>query len=90
MGTCVRALLSGPTHGPYLAPYGRLMPHTPGIEIRRAWRQKGETGRIHYIVTTPDGTERRLYAADDSGLGKLLDSALTAQGYTGPRSAEEH
>ena len=66
------------------------MPHTPEIEIRRAWRQKGEAGRIHYIITTHEGTERRLYAAEDSGLGKVLDAALLAQGYTAPRSAEEH
>lgn len=66
------------------------MPHTPGIEIRRAWRQKGETGRIHYIITTHEGAERRLYVSEDSGLGKVLNVALLTQGYTAPKSAEEH
>ncbi len=66
------------------------MPHTPGIEIRRAWRQKGEKSRIHYIITTHEGTERRLYVAEDSPLGKVLNAALLAQDYTGPKSAEEH
>lgn len=66
------------------------MPHTPGIEIRRAWRQKGETGRIHYIITTHEGTERRVSVAEDSTLGKVLTAALLAQGYTGPKSAQEH
>ncbi|HSH58499.1 MAG TPA: hypothetical protein VK988_02440 [Acidimicrobiales bacterium] len=66
------------------------MPHISGIEVRRAWRQKGETGRIHYIITTHEGVERRLYEAEDSALGRVLDAALLAQGYTAPKSAEEH
>ena len=66
------------------------MPHTPGIEIRRAWRQKDETGRIHYIITTHEGVERRLWEPDDSAFGRLLDEALQSQGYTGPKSAQEH
>lgn len=28
------------------------MPHPYGVQILRAWRQKGESGRIHYIVTS--------------------------------------
>src|ERR671919_43858 len=82
-------------HGP-LGPvrrgsaYARRMPHTPGIEIRRAWRQKDETGRIHYIITTHEGVERRLWEPDDSAFGRLLDEALQSQGYTGPKSAQEH
>jgi hypothetical protein len=66
------------------------MPHTPEIQIKRAWRQKGQPGRIHYIVTTHEGTERRLHERDDSALGRILDAALLAQGYMGPKSAEEH
>lgn len=66
------------------------MPRTPELHILRAWRQTGEKSRIHFIVTTHDGQERRLYADASSGLGKLLNDALLAQGYTGPKSAAEH
>ena len=66
------------------------VPHLHGVQILRAWRQKGESARIHYIIVTADGSERRLYADDSTGLGKVLDSALLAQGYTGPRTADEH
>jgi CheY-like chemotaxis protein len=66
------------------------MPHLDGVQILRAWRQKGESGRIHYIVVTADGKERRLYVEDGTGLGKVLDAALLAQEYTGPKSADEH
>lgn len=66
------------------------MPHTPEIQIKRGWRQKGQPGRIHYIITTHKGTPRRLQVADDSPLGRILNAALLAQGYTGPKSAEEH
>ena len=65
------------------------MPHTPDIHILRAWRQKGESGRIHYIITTHDGAQRRLYVADDTALGRVLNEALLAQGYEGPASASE-
>lgn len=66
------------------------MPHTPELRILRAWRQTGEVGRIHYIVRTHDDGERRLYADESSGLGKVLNDALLAQGYNGPKSASEH
>ena len=66
------------------------MPHLHDVKILRAWRQKGESGRIHYIIVTSDGKERRLYVDDGTGLGKVLDAALLAQGYTGPKSADEH
>lgn len=65
------------------------MPRIPNITITKAWRHRNESGRIHYMVTTHDGGERHLYCADDSGLGRLLDAALHAQGYEGPASAAE-
>ncbi|HET7486532.1 MAG TPA: hypothetical protein VFJ85_01290 [Acidimicrobiales bacterium] len=65
------------------------MPHVAGIEVRRAWRHRNEVGRIHYIVTSHEGVERHLYERDDSALGRLLDAALLAQGYTGPKSAQD-
>lgn len=66
------------------------MPHLDEIRILRAWRHKGETGRIHYMIRTHEAAERHLYVDEDSGLGKVLDAALRAQGYTEPKSAEEH
>ena len=66
------------------------MPHLHGVQILRAWRQKGEAGRIHYIIQTENGNERRLHVDESAGLGKVLDAALLAQGYTGPKSAAEH
>jgi hypothetical protein len=66
------------------------MPHTPDLQILRAWRHTGEVGRIHYVVRTHDNAERHLYVDETSGLGKVLDAALLAQGYTGPKSAQEH
>lgn len=66
------------------------MPHLHGVQILRAWRQKDESGRIHYIIVTAGGNERRLYVDDSTGLGKVLDAALLAQGYSGPKSADEH
>jgi len=64
------------------------MPKTEGIEVLRAWRQKNETGRIHYIITTHAGDERRLWTSDATPLGEVLDACLKAQGYTGPKSGE--
>jgi hypothetical protein len=63
------------------------MPHLQ-TKIVRAYRQTGETGRIHYIVERSDGTERRLYADRDTNpaLYRLLDEELQAQGYTGPKA----
>jgi hypothetical protein len=60
------------------------MPHLAGIEVRRAWRHRNEAGRIHYIVTSHEGVDRHLYVAEDT----LLDAALLAQGYTGPKSGQ--
>jgi hypothetical protein len=48
---------------------------------------KSQPDRIHYIVTTQDAKERRLHTPNDSALGRVLDAALVAQGYTGPASA---
>jgi hypothetical protein len=55
--------------------------------IRRAWRHRGEEGRIHFIVSTPTAGERRLWISDASELGQVLAAELEALGYTGP--AEE-
>lgn len=66
------------------------MPHTPGIEILRAWRHTGEEGRIHYMIRTHDGVDRHLYVDDGTGLGRVLNEALLAQGYSGPPAADEH
>lgn len=59
----------------------------PVIEV--AWRQKGETGRIHYRALRAGGTQRRLIAKEGEGLSELLDQHLLAIGYTGPASAAE-
>jgi hypothetical protein len=63
------------------------MPHTPDLHIVRAYRTKNEPERIHYILTTYDGRERHLHAPNTSALGRVLDAALKAQGYTMPASA---
>jgi hypothetical protein len=62
------------------------VPHVD-IKIARAYRQSGETGRIHFIVVRPDGSERRLYAdrASNRGLYDLLNDELLSQGYTGTK-----
>ena len=65
------------------------MPKLPQPIIEVAWRQKGETGRIHYRALRPDGTQRRLLAKEGEGLYQLLDQHLAAIGYTGPASAAE-
>ncbi len=63
------------------------MPHVR-IEIARAYRQAGETGRIHYIAVRSDGSERHLYADrnSSSGLYNLLNDELLLQKYRGPKS----
>jgi hypothetical protein len=69
------------------------MPHV-NIKILRAYRQTGETGRIHYIVGRSDGSERRLFAdrTTNPGLYDLLNQELLAQNYAGtkadPKAAE--
>ena len=71
--------------------YAPEMPRLNGtVQITKAWRHKGESGKIHYIVTTHEGADRHLAASEESGLYQLLDSALLAQGYEGPKSAKEH
>lgn len=67
------------------------MPRLNGtVQITKAWRHTGETGKIHFIMTTHDGGERHLCERDGRALYRLLDEALLAQGYTGPKAAEEH
>lgn len=63
------------------------MPHV-NVKIARAYRQTGETGRIHYIVVRADGSERRLYVDRDTGRGlyDFLDEQLVDQGYTGTKA----
>ena len=58
------------------------------ITIARAYRQAGETGRIHYILVRSDGSERRLYADRkmDPGLYRFLNEELLVQGYCGPKA----
>lgn len=65
------------------------MPKLPQPVIEVAWRQKGETGRIHYRALRADGSQRRLIAREGEGLYELLDQHLLAIGYTGPASAAE-
>jgi hypothetical protein len=65
------------------------MPHTPELHIVRAWRYRTEPGRIHFMLTTHEGQKRHLYVPNESPIGQVLDAALQAQGYTGPRSGEE-
>lgn len=55
----------------------------------RAWRQKNEADRIHYIAKRADGSDRRLYADAGSALYALLDEHLLAMGYAGPQSDDE-
>ena len=40
------------------------------------------------MVTTHAGEKKHLYEPNTSPLGRLLDAALKAQGYTMPASAE--
>lgn len=66
------------------------MPHLPQPVITKAWRHKGETGRIHYIATKPGGDPRHLYVDEGSAFYNVLAEHLEALGYTGPASASEH
>jgi hypothetical protein len=52
--------------------------------IKRAWWHRTAEDRIHYVVATTDGGERRLYADRADGLYPVLRAYLDAQGYTGP------
>jgi hypothetical protein len=65
------------------------MPKLPQPVIEVAWRQTGETGRIHYRALRADGTQRRLIAKEGEGLYDLLDQHLLALDHTGPASAAE-
>lgn len=56
----------------------------PIIEV--AWRQTGETGRIHYRAVRPDRTQRHLIAKEGDALHDLLELHLAELGYTGPKS----
>lgn len=58
--------------------------------ITKAWRHKGEAGRIHYIAKRADGSTRHLYVNEDNALYEILEDHLAAIGYAGPASAEEH
>lgn len=60
------------------------MPSLLDPVIRRAWRMRNETGRIHYIAVFADGRTKRLIAKDGHWLYPILDSHLLALGYTGP------
>lgn len=62
------------------------MPEIGGVAVLRAWRHRGEEGRIHYIVSTADGNERRLWEQADSEWGQVLELALQDLGYSGPMS----
>jgi hypothetical protein len=64
------------------------VPHTPGLHIVRAWRFKNQPDRVHYMVTTHTGEKKHLQEPNTSALGRLLDAALKAQGYTMPASAD--
>ena len=66
-----------------------VVPKLPQPIVEVAWRQKGETGRIHYRAIRADGAQRRLIAKEGEGLYELLDQHLLAIGYTGPASAPE-
>jgi hypothetical protein len=58
--------------------------------ITKAWRHKGEVGKIHYIAKRADGTTRHLLVNEGTPLYDILEDHLAAIGYTGPASAEEH
>ena len=66
------------------------MPDLPVRVVLRAWRQRNESGRIHYIAAYADGNERRLYVDQGNALYAVLDSHLLVQGYTGPASGTEN
>jgi len=66
------------------------MPHID-VRIARAYRMKGETGRIHYIAVRSDESERHLHVDRETnrGLYELLDNELLQQDYRGPKSDPE-
>ena len=64
------------------------MPVISDRVVLRAWRQSGETGRIHYVAAKAGGGERRLYVDERDALYTVLDGHLLAQGYTGPASGK--
>lgn len=64
------------------------MPSIPDPIIRRAWRMRSESGRIHYIASFADGTPKRLIAKEGHWLYPILDSHLRALGYAGPSQNE--
>jgi len=64
------------------------MPQINDRVILRAWRQRGEIGRIHYVASKAGGGERRLYTDEGSALYTVLEGHLLAQGYTGPADGQ--
>lgn len=52
--------------------------------IRRAWRHTGEPDRIHYVANG-GSVNRRLYVDKGNALYPILDEALKAMGYEGPK-----
>lgn len=61
------------------------MPDLTGTPVvRRAWRHRTEPGRIHYVANG-GRADRRLYVDRGDPLYAVLDEALAARGYTGPR-----
>jgi hypothetical protein len=65
------------------------VPDLPVRVLLRAFRQRNESGRIHYIAAYADGGERRLYVDEGNALYPVLESHLLAQGYTGPANGAE-
>lgn len=65
------------------------MPHLPDRVLLRAWRQRGEPARIHYVAARADGRERRLYVDQGNALYDVLEGQLLALGYTGPKSGAD-
>ena len=61
------------------------MPLMKNPVITKAWRHKGETGKIHYIAKRADGTPRHLWIGEGHPLYEVLEDHLAAVGYTGPR-----
>ncbi|MEV4141904.1 hypothetical protein AB0J72_58365 [Dactylosporangium sp. NPDC049742] len=64
------------------------MPRISNPVVLRAWRHRGEEGKIHYMAVYADGKERHLHVNAGTPLYDVLDSHLLAQGYTGPKSGD--
>ena len=66
------------------------MPYLDGFTITKAWRHRDEVDRIHYIVSV-DGRPRHLVADKrrSGGMYELLELALEAKGYTGPKEKKK-